>query len=393
MPSESDKLDTVSRVPAKDITIREFERGDLEQLPGLLRETLGRYSTSEWLEWKFFHNPYSVPLRFFVATYQDDLVGFIGANPVPYSADGELSHVYQHQDVAIREDCRSLRLLRTMTEACERDAPPPGTIFSYSLTPPHMRALVTKRLGYKPIWESLKLAKLTSLRAYVSKATRSARLASILPGPLRRSSWKAPASMTGDITEIDRFGPEFDEFWSLANAPGEEFGRIFAWQDSAWLQHKFCEDSIVPFRRFAYTEAGKTLGYCVLNVTSLDVRIGYIDALWTVPGRTDIVDLLADFACTELIREGCDHLASWTRPEVPLGSALVSRGFVRRPTNMCLSVKHLVDGYGEFGLHYEHWNLQRGHTYYTSIGHLGADEGKRFLYKAREEDVARRRGA
>ncbi len=384
---------TSRKIPFKELDVRIFSRNDLPQMPRLMLECLGRHVTESWLDWKFFQSPFGGELGFVVAYHGDDLVAFIGANPVPFAEDGELTLVYQHQDTAIREDCRSLAALKNLTDAAEaatvRGGHDPRVRLTYSITTPHMRALVTKRMKYTIVWERLKMVKLISLRAYVSKATRSAALTAILPGP-RTRSWKAPSSMTGDLAPVETFGPDFDLFWQSAKRPGDEIGRIFPWQDSKWLNYKFRQDQQVEFHCFAYREAGQVMGYLVLNITRLDVRIGYIDALWALPGRDDVIDLLTDFALHELTRHKCDQVSVWTRPETPVGQALDQRGFVRRDTPQCFSVKQVWPDMGDIGLKYEHWNLQRGHTYYTSLGHLSTEEGALRLYKAKQaRDEAR----
>lgn len=383
MSSETEQAATSEpKLKPSDLEIRPFLREDVPRLPRLLKDCLGRTVDASYLEWKFFGGPYNKDLGFFIALHEGEIVAFIGANPVPYAVDGELSLVYQHQDTAIREDCRSLALLRTMTAAVEDAFTLPSVKLTYSITTPHMRALVTKRMKYTVVWENLKLVKLISLRGMLSKATRSAALASILPGPMSRS-WKAPASMTGQIEPVDRFGADFDAFWQLARAPGDN-GRIFGWGEADWLNYKFRTDAAVPFRCYAYREAGQVIGYLVLNITRLDVRICYVDVLWTVPGRMDVVDLLLDFALHEAAGQKCDQVATWSQLETPLGRAMSARGFVRRPTSQCISIKQLQPDMGDLGLKGEHWNMQRGHTYYTSVGHLEAEEGTERLYKAKE---------
>lgn len=392
-PASLPREDLSLRIAFKDITLKTFGREDLNALPELLHECLGRHEPSSWLKWKFFDNPFGGVLGFVVAYYGDRLVGFIGANPVPFSVDGELSMVYQHQDTAIAEEARSLALLRGMTKAAESlQAGDASVKLTYSITTPHMRELVTKRMKYTVVWENLKMVKLLSLRGYVSKATRSAALTRLMPGPMTRS-FKAPASMTGDVVAVERFGPELDDFWREANRPGDDLGRVFPWQDSKWLNYKFFGDEVVKFECYVYREAGRVIGYLVLNVTRLDVRIGYVDALWVLPDRQDVVDLLCDFAIATLIRRKCDQVSSWTRPDAPLGVALASRGLQVRPTPQCLSIKQLAPNMGDLGLLGSHWNLQRGHTYYTSLGHLSADEGQQRLYKAkaaRDEERSRK---
>lgn len=384
---------TASKIAFKDIRLKPFGVEDLDALPALLLDCLGRDEPASWLRWKFFENPFGGALGFVVAYHGDRLVGFIGANPVPFSLDGELSMVYQHQDTAIAEDARSLALLRGMTKAAESLQGEDSSVrLTYSITTPHMRELVTKRMKYTVVWENLKMVKLLSLRGYVSKATRSAALTRLMPGPMGRS-FKAPSSMTGEVRALARFGPEFDEFWKHANRPGDEIGRIFPWQDSRWLNYKFFGDEVVTFEPFAYFEGGKVIGYLVLNVTRLDVRIGYIDALWALPGRQDVVALLSDFALATLTQRKCDQVSCWTRPDAPLGKALADRGLQVRPTPQCLSIKQLAPGMGDLGLVGSHWNLQRGHTYYTSLGHLSAEAGQQRLYKAkaaRDEERSRK---
>ena len=376
-------VDSAPKIPVQDLTVRPFVRSDIAKLSGLIRECLGRNVEASYLEWKFFGGPYGTKLAFMVATHGDDLVAFIGANPVPFALDGELTLLYLHQDIAIREDCRSLALLRSMIEAVEKESNAPDAKLTCSITTPHLRALVTKRMKYTVVWENLKMAKLISLRGMVSKATKSAALASFLPGPLARS-WKAPSSMTGDVAAVDRFGPEFDEFWAHAKAPGEKWGRIFGWCDAAWLNYKFLSDAAVPFRCYAYREAGAVQGVLVLNIARLDVNVAYVDVLWTLPGRQDVVDLLLDFAISEATRAKSDQMAAWTQEWTPLGLAMTERGFVRRPTSQCISIKQVAPGLGDAGLKGEHWNLQRGHTYYTSVGHLDMEEGTQRLYKVKE---------
>ncbi|MCC6907270.1 MAG: GNAT family N-acetyltransferase [Phycisphaerales bacterium] len=382
MSSDTTPATGEPRIKVSDLEIRRFERGDVARLPKLLKECLGRTVEPSYLEWKFFGGPYTKDLGFFVALHEGEIVAFIGANPVPYAVDGELSLIYQHQDTAIREDCRSLALLRAMTEGVEQAFSLPSVRLTYSITTPHMRALVTKRMKYTVVWEDLKLVKLISLRGMVSKATKSAALASMLPGPMTRS-WKAPASMTGDIAPVDRFGADFDQWWKEARKPGEN-GRIFGWGESHWLNYKFRTDAAVPFKCFAYREAGQVIGCVVLNITRLDVRICYIDMLWTLPARQDVVDLLLSFALHEAASEKCDQVAAWSQEATPLGRAMLGRGFARRPTSQCISVKQVQPNMGDLGLKGEHWNMQRGHTYYTSVGHLEAEEGTQRLYQAKE---------
>lgn len=381
----------IDKIPIEEIQIRSFERSDLTKLAGLLHITLGRKVEPSWLEWKFFHLPYQGKLAFVVACHGDELVGFIGANPVPFAVNGELSLVFQHQDIAIDERCRSLKLLRSMIQACEDEQAGQDNDFTYSITTPHLRSLVTKRMKYTIVWEDLKMVKLTSLKGYTSKATRSSLLTSIMPGPLSRS-WKAPSSMTGDINEITEFGPEFDTFWEAAKQPAENIGCIFPWQDAAWLNYKFLKDEAVTFHPYAYVENGEVIGYVVLNFSRLDVRIGFLDALWTLPGRSDVVQLLVDFAYVEFLRNKCDQISCWTRNDTPLGVVLTDRGFTRRPTPQCLSIKQLGQNMGDLGLKGEHWNLQRGHTYYTSLGHLNVEEGQTRLAKVKEQKVKDRKG-
>ncbi len=388
MSSDSSESSTVARLGVKDLEIRPFTRQDVAQLPRLLKECLGRNVEASYLDWKFFGGPYGTALGFMVALHEGQLVAFIGANPVPFAIDGELSLIYQHQDTAIREDCRSLSLLRAMTDEVEKAFGRPPMKLTYSITTPHLRALVTKRMKYTVIWEDLKLVKMVSLRGMVSKATKSAALASILPGPLTRS-WKVPGSMSGEVSPITEFGPEFTRFWSHAKAPGEN-GRIFGWGEPDWLNYKFLTDKAVPFRCFAYREAGQVIGYAVLNVTQLDVRVCYVDVLWAVPGRQDVVDLLLDFALHEATRLKCDQVAAWSQLETPLGRAMSRHGFVRRPTSQCISVKQVAPDMGDLGLKAEHWNMQRGHTYYTSVGHLEMEEGAQRLYQAKETRDAER---
>ncbi len=376
--SDKKKADenTGRKIKPKDVDLRIFEKTDLPKLPGLLQACLGRESSESWVNWKIFESPYQIQMMFMAAYYGEELVGFIGANPVPFSVDGDLSVVYQHQDTSIHEDARNLRLLMNMIDTLEkRFTACPDIRLTYSITAPHLRSLVTKRMKYTVVWENLKMVKIISLRGFVSKATKSKALASLIPGP-KGKSWKAPGSMTGEIKEIDSFGPEFDTFWKNANIPSEKIGRVFPWQDSKWLNYKFCQDEMVNFLKYAYVESGEVLGYAVLNITTLDVQIGYLDALWTVPGRDDIVKLLTDFALHEFQNRKCDQVSCWTRPDVPVGLALAERGFVRRPTPQCISVKQGADDMGDLALDESHWNLQRGHTYYTSVGHLSAaDDG------------------
>ncbi len=361
------------KIRHKDVAIAPFEMKDLHLLPQLMKDCLGRECPESWLKWKVFDSPYKACMMFMSAYYGDRLVGFIGANPVPFSLDGEMSLVYQHQDTAIHEDARDLRLLLAMIQQVEDRAAEAGGELTYSITAPHLRTLVTKRMGYKVVWENLKMVKLISLRGYVSKATRSKKLAALVPGPLGRS-WKAPSSMSGEIVQIDEFDNDFDTFWEAANVPSDKLGRVFPWQDSKWLNYKFCQDELVNFLKFKYVENGEIIGYLVLNVTTLDVRIGYIDSLWTVPGRDDVIELLADFGIHQFQREKCDQISCWTRTDAPVGLALADRGFVQRPTAQCISTKRPTTD-GELGLEGSHWNLQRGHTYYTSLGHLSGADG------------------
>jgi len=378
------------KIPVDEIQIRQFQKSDLDQMPALLSETLGRHVPTSWLDWKYFQIPFEGKLAFVVACYGDEIVGFIGANPVPFSFQGDLSLVYQHQDIAIDERCRSLKLLRSMIQACEDMQDVDKYDFTYSITTPHLRSLVTKRMKYTVVWENLKMTKLTSLRAYASKATKSSKLASLLPGPAAHS-WKAPSSMTGDIRPLESFGLEFDTFWEKANQPSDEIGIIFPWQNADWLNYKFFQDEAVPFHSFAYYEGDEVIGYVVLNVTHLDVKIGFLDALWTLPGRYDVVKLLTDFAHSEFLQHKCDQINCWTQPNRPVGKALAEHGYAQRPTPMCLSIKQLHDGMGDLGLKGEHWNLQRGHTYYTSLGHLDVEEGQTRLAKVKEKKVSERR--
>jgi len=371
----TDAISTAVKINPKEVDIRIYSREDLAKLPALLESCLGRRSSQSWVEWKTFNSPYQIQMMFMVAYHGDDLVGFIGANPVPFSLDGELTVVYQHQDTAIREDARNLRLLMNMIDKLEdRFEAHPDIKLTYSITAPHLRSLVTKRMKYTVVWENLKMVKIISLRGFVSKATRSKALASLIPGP-KGKSWKAPGSMTGEIRQIDSFGPEFDEFWKNANVPGDKIGRVFPWQDSKWLNYKFCQDEMVDFLKYAYVENNEVLGYVVLNITKLDVRVGYLESLWTVPSRDDIIELLTDFALHEFQSRMCDQVSCWTRPTAPVGNALAKHGFVRRPTPQCISVKQGREGMGDLALKEEHWNLQRGHTYYTSLGHLAASDG------------------
>lgn len=120
MSEEAQESTTTQRLGVADLQIRPFAREDLDQLPRLLKECLGRSVERSYLEWKFFGGPYGTSLGFMVALHEGQLVAFIGANPVPFAIDGELSLVYQHQDTAIREDCRSLALLRAMTDEVEK---------------------------------------------------------------------------------------------------------------------------------------------------------------------------------------------------------------------------------------------------------------------------------
>lgn len=380
---QNESESSVQRIPDKEIEVREFRREDTAQLSTLFKSCLGRSMSAEYLDWKFFGGPYNKKLAFLVAEHEGRIVAFIGANPVPFAIDGELSLVYQHQDVAIAEEARSLRLLRRMSEGCEEQFKGPSVLLTYSITTPHLRALVTKRMKYTVVWEDLKIVKMISLRGMVSKATRSAALASYLPGPITRS-FKVPSSLTGQVEAVDHFGPEFDTFWNEARKPGEN-GRIFGWGQPDWLNYKFTTDALVPFRCYAYRENGQVLGYLVLNITRLDVLICYIDALWTLPGRSDVAELLLDFARHEATREKCDQIAAWSQLETPMGRAMTKQGYVRRPTSQCFSVKHVSPDQGDRGLKGEHWNLQRGHTYYTSVGHLDTDEGARRLYQAKEQ--------
>lgn len=362
------------KINPADIDVRLFTRDDLAKLPGLLESCLGRKTDHDWVEWKTFQAPYQVRMMFVVAYHDDDLVGFIGANPVPFSLDGKLSIVYQHQDTSIREDARNLRLLMRMIDKCEEELADPEIDLTYSITAPHLRTLVTKRMKYTVVWENLKMVKLISLRGLVSKATKSKALASLIPGP-KGKSWKAPGTMSGDIREIDEFGADIDAFWEKANVPGEGVGRVYPWQDSKWLNYKFCQDKMVDFSKYVYVEGDEVLGYVVLNVTKLDVQIGYLDSLWAVPGREDVVELLTDFALHQFQSRGCDQVSCWTRPTAPVGASLGQRGFMRRPTPQCISVKQVHNNLGDLALNEEHWNLQRGHTYYTSLGHLEGASG------------------
>lgn len=391
MMAEAAQSGSIDKLPITEVVVRNFEKSDLARLPDLLHRCLGRRVTESWLDWKFFQLPYQGKLAFVVATYEDDLMGFIGANPVPFSVDGALSRVYQHQDIAIDERCRSLQLLRSMIQRCEDEQEGIVNDFTYSITTPHLRSLVTKRMKYTVVWENLKMVKLTSLKALASKATRSSFIASLMPGPVSRSSWKVPASMSGEVVALDAFGSDFEDFWKKSNVASDEVGRIFPWQDPAWLNYKFFNDEMVDFHCFAYRESNEVLGYVVLNYTRLDVRIGYIEALWTVPGRSDVVDLLTDFSISQCLQQKCDQISCWTRPDTPLGQALGTRGFTRRPTPQCLSIKQLKEGMGDLGLKGEHWNLQRGHTYYTSLGHLNVEEGHTRLAKVKEQKVKDRK--
>ncbi len=373
--ADDDQPTPAKKINPKDVELRIYSEDDLPKLPALLQACLGRTSSQSWIEWKTFKSPYQIKMMFMVAYHGDELVGFIGANPVPFSVDGKLSIVYQHQDTSIREDARNLRLLMKMVDTLETRINEADDIdLTYSITAPHLRSLVTKRMKYTIVWENLKMVKIISLRGFVSKATKSKALAALIPGPLGRS-WKAPGSMSGEIQQIEEFTPAFDEFWAQANEPSESLGRVFPWQDSKWLNYKFCQDEVVPFRKYTYTENGEILGYLVLNITKLDVIVGYLDALWTVPGREDITKLLTDFALHEFSRNKCDQVSCWTRPTAPVGLALADHGFVRRPTPQCISVRQCSENMGDLALKEEHWNLQRGHTYYTSLGHLSSADG------------------
>jgi len=386
------------KINPKEVEIRTYTREDLPKLPALLESCLGRHSSQSWVEWKTLKAPYKIKMMFMVAYHGDELVGFIGANPVPFSLDGEQTIVYQHQDTAIREDARNLRLLMKMIDHVEEQIVGcPDFKLTYSITAPHLRSLVTKRMKYTVVWENLKMVKIVSLRGYVSKATRSKKLASLIPGPKGRS-WKAPGSMTGEIRQIDSFGPEFDTFWENANKPSKEIGRIYPWADATWLNYKFCEDEMVPFYKYAYVENNEVLGFVILNTTKLDVKVGYLEALWTVPERPDIVELLTDFAIHEFMQRKCDQVSSWTRTETPLGQALKKQGFIRRPTAQCISVNHTESVPHEVACTGENWNLQRGHTYYTSLGHIAAADGtaerpamaKAIRDKARRESLSQK---
>ncbi|MFW5653959.1 MAG: hypothetical protein ACOC0P_07920, partial [Planctomycetota bacterium] len=54
------------KVPFNEIEIRPFTRNDLVRLPKLLHECLGRHSTPEWLEWRFFQGVWPDRLAFYV---------------------------------------------------------------------------------------------------------------------------------------------------------------------------------------------------------------------------------------------------------------------------------------------------------------------------------------
>ena len=177
-------MSKTKKINPKEVEIRTYSREDLPKLPALLESCLGRTSPESWVEWKTLKAPYKIKMMFMVAYHGDDLVGFIGANPVPFSLDGEQTIVYQHQDTAIREDARNLRLLMKMIDHVEEQIVGyPDFKLTYSITAPHLRSLVTKRMKYTVVWENLKMVKIVSLRGYVSKATKSQKLASLIPGP------------------------------------------------------------------------------------------------------------------------------------------------------------------------------------------------------------------
>ena len=94
----------------------------------------------------------------------------------------------------------------------------------------------------------------------------------------------------GQVSEIDQFGEEFDEFWCSI----QHDYRFILERKSSYLNWRYCDERAGNFRVTRYDEDGVLTGYCVTRINRFreDYPIGYVVDLMTLKDRAEVADIL-----------------------------------------------------------------------------------------------------
>lgn len=242
--------------------IRPFRHGeeDPEQLFRLFELTYGTSVNSALWEWKYLKNPRSSEIVVFVAEDEGKIIAATTRIPAKLRIDRRQIDAHFNMDTVVHPDFRRKGIMREIYEHTSRHMP---VLFSKG-TNPNMYLLL-KKLGYRDIEPN------TYMVNYLSIPKLLLQKFGIYTPQQQTANGSAARS---DFKRVDRFGPEFDEFW---DASRKGFYGVFE-RDSRYMNWRYIDIPGRNYQAFYRIKDGRPVSLIVLRIKAGSSSI--VELVW-----------------------------------------------------------------------------------------------------------------
>lgn len=348
--------------------VRRCEESDVSDVKNLIKEVFGVERTNDYIQWKYFMPPAGKTLSAVVFS-NGQLVAFLGAIPIKFSVDGQVTVGVQEVDVGILEDHRNLAVYLNMVNQEKKALLKDKVDFTYGITVKDTSELNRTLFGKKIICPIPRLVKILDIKPFLGQRLIPDKISKILAiavnAVLRmRFSEKAVMPKGMHLTRIGRFDDRFKTFWQRIKNDYP----IVTVKNPAYLNWRYAKTPHDDYEIICmeHSESGEIVGLLVLGLRKEAMIKGSIYEFLT-PKSEDLSSgaCLLRYAIHRFRQNNAALIECWMFSHCHLYPELKKTGFIsREKVGFDLSFQHvnqrnenISDAFVE---RITNWNISKG---------------------------------
>jgi len=275
-----------------------------------------RCTSREHYTWKYLDTPYNYKCIVY-ATDGDEIIGSCHTivKRVKFFDTIHMSGI--GGDAAVHPDYRSIGVFNSVKEIQDTLMKEAGVHLCHSITGNPILIESSKRRASPCIpYDFIHLIRIEDLLKYVEAVRNTGQgVRRLGKNILNRISTLKPATKSvsheysTDVTEYDRFEPEYQTFWSMIS---KHYDFIYE-RDTSYLNWRYGDHRGGTYIKAHIKKDDSILGFVVLRINKYieDYPEGYIVDLITMPGREDVLRFLLAYSIRKISEEGANVIHCW----------------------------------------------------------------------------------
>ena len=333
-------------------TIRQYQKGDEQQITNLLTTTLHwpRLNTQttpqDHYAWKHLHPPN--PSTIIVAEHQGTIIGCAHVSVTTCKAAEDTIPLGNGVDVAVRPDHRRHGLFNAMTqkriEAMHQRGIPlalwssgnPILVDKYNHTTQRFPQDIHGHARIRDIGQHLQ-----NMKDKHPTTTKAGYTTLSLANALSRKLGPKTKDTGITVQPIKKFDQQADQLYQTAS---QQFTFITE-RKKDYLNWRYLDRRAGEYTVLAARDQDQLLGYAALatNKTPEGYTIGYIADLLTQPSRPDAADALLNEATETFDKQDINTVITLSTPTSPYNRSLYRAGFIDSQTRYNLWYSHFTE--------------------------------------------------